>query len=275
MVSRLSRRYVTVALGGDGGDELFGGYKHYLSALAASVRFARVPNAVWKLLANLAERLPAGVRGRNWLGSMRESPKYSAVWATPFFSTSMRRSLLAPELAQHLEDVWAEPEAWKRSLLGSEGHLLDQLTRLDFLSYLPDDIMAKVDRASMLNSLEVRAPWLDYRLVEFAFGQVPVSMKVRNGSGKHILKRLAARLLPPDFDADRKQGFSIPLDRWLRTAGDSAVRRQLPVDGTLFRTSAAGELLQGEHRGRSNGARLFALMCIHNVLGHARQRQSS
>ena len=94
--------------------------------------------------------------------------------------------------------------------------LLQRATRMDFENYLAEDILVKVDRASMLNSLEVRAPLLDYRVIEFAFGKVPSALKATASGRKLLLKKLAATLLPPGFDARRKQGFSIPLASWLR-----------------------------------------------------------
>jgi asparagine synthase (glutamine-hydrolysing) len=261
LVSRLGRAHVTVALGGDGADELFGGYSHHKMIPRAAQRLAWVPNAAWSLVGMAAECLPPGMRGRNLLYSMRASPRQSSVWGTPFFSVPMRQRVLGRGVGDLLEGHWDEPERWKLDMLEPEGELLDQLTRLDFLSYLPEDILVKVDRASMLNSLEVRAPWLDHRIVEFAFGKVPASMKVRNGQGKWLEKRLAARVLPKDFPVERKQGFSIPLDRWLRR--DENVRRHLPQSDSAFRQSAIDTLVDGERRGQSNGARLFALMSIH------------
>jgi len=88
---------------------------------------------------------------------------------------------------------------------------------MDFANYLPEDILVKVDRSSMLNSLEVRSPLLDYRIIEFAFGRVPSRLKPSSGQRKNILlKNLANKLLPPKFDLKPKQGFSIPLAKWLK-----------------------------------------------------------
>src|SRR5678816_1589964 len=88
---------------------------------------------------------------------------------------------------------------------------------MDFENYMAEDILVKIDRASMLNSVELRSPLLDYRLVEFAFGKVPSYLKATVKGRKVLLKRLADRLLPPQFDQERKQGFSIPLASWLQS----------------------------------------------------------
>lgn len=108
------------------------------------------------------------------------------------------------------------PEDIRSALMPIEPDLLQRATRMDFMSYLPEDILVKVDRASMLNSLEVRAPLLDYRLIEFAYGKVPSYLKATADSRKVLLKRLTAKVLLPEFlDRHRKQGFSVPLASWL------------------------------------------------------------
>ena len=133
---------------------------------------------------------------------------------------------------------------------------------MDFGNYLAEDILVKVDRASMLNSLEVRAPLLDYRVIEFAFGRVPSSLKATSFSRKIILKRLAARVLPQTFDQRRKHGFSIPLAEWLRRGPWLNYFRDILLGsaGTIFSRYAVADLLDGQARGRSNGERLFALV---------------
>ena len=140
--------------------------------------------------------------------------------------------------------------------------LLQRATRMDFGNYLAEDILVKVDRASMLNSLEVRAPLLDYRLIEFAFGKVPSHLKATATSRKVLLKRLAARILPPEFDLQRKQGFSIPLGSWLRSGPWKAFFHEmlLGLDDTPVHRKEMGKLLDGQAKGRANSERLFALV---------------
>jgi asparagine synthase (glutamine-hydrolysing) len=132
---------------------------------------------------------------------------------------------------------------------------------MDFEKYLADDILVKVDRASMLNSLEVRAPLLDVRVIEFAFGKVPSRLKATQSERKILLQRLAARLLPPEFDRKRKQGFSIPLANWLK-AGPfrDLFWDTLTCNDVLFDASTVRGLLKGQDRGFSNGERLIALV---------------
>jgi asparagine synthase (glutamine-hydrolysing) len=133
---------------------------------------------------------------------------------------------------------------------------------MDFANYLAEDILVKVDRASMLNSLEMRAPLLDHRLIEFAFGKVPSHLKATVHGRKLLLKKLAARVLPPRFDRDRKQGFSLPLSSWLQGGPWQRFFRDvlLGSDNPLFSRKIVSKLLDGQMKGRGNSERLFALV---------------
>jgi asparagine synthase (glutamine-hydrolysing) len=149
----------------------------------------------------------------------------------------------------------------RRDRIPAQPDLLQRATRMDFSDYLAEDILVKVDRASMLNSLEVRAPLLDHRLIEFAFGRVPSHLKSTPGERKILLKRLAARVLPPQFDRQRKQGFSIPIAEWLKFGRFRDLFSDVLRDpACLFDRRAVRGLLDGQDRGRSNGERLFALV---------------
>ena len=139
--------------------------------------------------------------------------------------------------------------------------LLQRTTRMDFSNYLPEDILVKVDRASMLNSLEVRAPFLDHRMIEFAFGKVPSRLKATTHDKKILLKRLTARVLPPEFDRQRKQGFSIPLAQWLKGGAFRTLFRDVLLDPrSVFAQKPVRSLLAGQDAGRNNSERLFALV---------------
>jgi asparagine synthase (glutamine-hydrolysing) len=140
-------------------------------------------------------------------------------------------------------------------------NLYDHMMYTDSIHYLPNDILVKIDRASMLNSLEVRAPFLDYRLIEFAFGKVPSNLKATHRDKKILLKHLTERLLPPQFDRQRKQGFSIPLTQWLKAGPFRELFWSILTDSQcLFDRQTVQSLLRGQDRGRSNGERLFALV---------------
>ena len=261
LVSRLTRQHVTVALGGDGGDELFGGYGHYARAEAASRRHGWVPAAFWRLTASAASRLPAGMKGRAHLLSMRGGAFQTAIWGTPYFDLALRKRLMGQGALSRTEEGLDFPERFKAGLWQHRRAGLDAMMRLDFETYLPDDILAKVDRASMRVALEVRAPWLDHRIAEFAFAKVPLAWKVQGGITRRLQRALARRLLPADADLSWKQGFSIPLAQWLTGPWKPFVEVVLrEASAPHVDWGFAIGLWQGQQRGRSNGARLFALL---------------
>jgi asparagine synthase (glutamine-hydrolysing) len=131
---------------------------------------------------------------------------------------------------------------------------------VDFKSYLPDDILVKVDRASMLTSLEVRAPWLDPRIIELAFGRVPDELRASRSANKVLPRSLAARLLPAKLDTRRKQGFSVPLDSWFKGPWGQYLESVLTDgDQSWFDRGLIRTMIIRQRRGYSNGARLFSL----------------
>lgn len=257
LVSQLVRQHCTVALGGDGGDELFGGYGHHSRLLWMQQRLALAPFPLRAVVAAAAERLlPVGLKGRNWLQGLGVDLKYGLPLIANYFDASTRRQLMSHQ------DGWAlTAEQIRRGRVPAHTDLLQRATRMDFQDYLAEDILVKVDRASMMNSLEVRAPMLDYRMIEFAFAKVPSHLKATPQDKKILLKRLTARVLPPEFDRQRKQGFSIPLAEWLRAGPFRELFNQVLLDEQcLFDRDAVRALLKGQDLGRSNGERLFALV---------------
>jgi len=259
LVSRAIRPLVKVALGGDGGDELFGGYPHY-DWLARGEAVRRVvPAPLRGILASAGHRLPLGARGRNHLIGLAGDRGSGIAHVNLYFDAHTRRRLLAP-CADRLSPDAAPPELW-RAGLGAPGRtLLQQATGADFQTTLVDGYLVKVDRASMLTSLEIRCPWLSQALVEFAFGRVPDELRAGRRGRKVLPRRLAALLLPPETGPGRKQGLTMPLDRWLRTGGAPGVEAVLrEADSTLFDPRVIGELLDLQRRGYANAQRLFAL----------------
>jgi asparagine synthase (glutamine-hydrolysing) len=260
LVSRLARQYCKVALGGEGGDELFGGYLHYGRQLHMQRSLQGFPRALRQYVAKAAETaLPAGFKGRNWLQQAGFDFDSGLPWIGSYFDRPLRRKLMAQVGAWPLA-----AEAIRAQSISGEVDLLQRSTRYDFKSYLAEDILVKVDRASMLNSLEVRAPMLDYRLIEFAFGRIPSSLKVTASDRKVALKKLAARVLPPEFNRHRKQGFSIPLASWLQTPAWSGFFREMLLESSsgLICKKTIVDLLEGQAKGRSNSERLFALVML-------------
>lgn len=260
LVSRLIRQHATVALGGDGGDELFAGYWHYSWLQAAGRLRARVPAVFRNIISRAAAELfPVGTKGRTYAIGYSGGTSNSIAHVDVYFDATARRRLLAPRALEQLNGA-APPEATKVALCKPGASVVQQATTVDFSTYMADDILAKVDRASMLTSLEVRAPWLDHRIIEFAFGRVPDELRATERERKILPRRLGRRLLPQTLDLDRKQGFSIPLDRWLRGDMGRFVKGVLAeADPKLFSAQAIRRLDANHRRGLANGKRLFAL----------------
>jgi asparagine synthase (glutamine-hydrolysing) len=256
LVSQLVRQHCTVALGGDGGDELFGGYGHYSRLLWMEQRLGKIPLPLRKLVATAAQNfLPIGFKGRNWLQGLGVDLKRGVPLVGSYFDTTARRSLL-PMLRRP-----AAQSLNVGSNFFASSDLLQRATRFDFQHYLAEDILVKVDRASMLNSLEIRAPFLDVSLIEFAFGKVPSALKANAQEKKILLKRLTARVLPPQFDQQRKQGFSIPLAKWLKQGEFRDLFHSTLLNADCcFDQKVMGQLLEGQDHGRNNSERLFALV---------------
>ena len=258
LVSRLVRAHCTVALGGDGGDELFAGYPHYNRLLWLQQNLGAIPQGLRLAAAEAGEALlPVGFKGRNWLQGLGVDLRTGLPLIFSLFDRDTRKRLMARHGAWELA-----AERIREERIPKSADLLQRATRMDFGNYLAEDILVKVDRASMLNSLEVRAPLLDYRLIEFAFGKVPSRLKATARSRKVLLKKLAARVLPREFDQQRKQGFSIPLATWLQSGPWKALFHGtlLGSDNTMFDHKVVSELLAGQAKGRANGERLFALV---------------
>ncbi|HKD78930.1 MAG TPA: asparagine synthase (glutamine-hydrolyzing) [Candidatus Angelobacter sp.] len=228
VVSRLARGQVTVSLSGDGGDELFGGYTRY-SRLEAIWNFVnRMPGPAARAAAGLIHMLSP--RSIDWLFAilprtpqeLQPSPGRRLYRLADYLQLRNPISIYLNALSQ-----WTDPEA---VVLGSHepatvaGFMAEQgwLTSVqelamltDAANYLPYDILAKVDRASMAVSLEARVPILDHRVVEFAW-RLPLRFKIRNGKQKWILRQVLYRYVPPELVERPKMGFSVPIDRWLR-----------------------------------------------------------
>jgi asparagine synthase (glutamine-hydrolysing) len=201
--------------------------------------------------------LPVGVKGRNWLQGLAGDLHRGVPFIACVFDRTTRGALMGRQ--NHWPLV---AESIREERIPHMADMLQRATRMDFKHYLAEDILVKVDRASMRCSLEVRAPFLDCRILEFAFGKVPSELKATTTSRKVLLKKLASRLLPPEFDQQRKQGFSIPLCSWLRSGPWRNYFREVLFDSgnTLFDRKVVGHLLDSQTLGRSNGERLFALV---------------
>ena len=259
LVSKMIRREAKVALGGDGGDELFGGYAHHLT-LSQEDRVRRfVPAPMRNAIGGAASRLPAGMRGRQRILRFAADLSRNLVRVNQFFDAEQRANLLKP-LWQSLDGRGGDPETFRAALSSRSHSALQRATRVDFLTYLCDDILAKVDRASMLTSLEVRAPLLDHRIIEFAFGRIPDSLRAANRERKILLRALGRKLLPPALDLNRKQGFTVPFDDWFRGEWGGFIEEVLlQADPAIFDRDVIARLIREQRDRLSHRQRLFAL----------------
>lgn len=226
LLCKLTRRHVTVALSGDGGDELFGGYVRHVQARRLQRLYAAVPWSVRRLMASGLE----GMIGPMWDRVSAFVPRSLGVALSSDRLEKLAGALKAhgyQEMYSRLVSQWSDPAVpgpalpkWPSPL--DERALADQIrepvswiTYLDSIMYLPDDILVKVDRASMAVSLEARVPLLDHRVVEFA-AELPHSLKIRRGQGKWILRQVLYRYVDRRLVERPKQGFAIPVGTWLR-----------------------------------------------------------
>jgi asparagine synthase (glutamine-hydrolysing) len=271
MVSRLAREHVTVALSGDGGDELFGGYDAYQAQQLAS-RFAGVGDAVMPAMAAVAAALPPTEQKKGVVNKFKRFVQGAALapedlghyrWMV-YLGARAKRRLYSPSLQAAL--VQSDVYQPIRQVLARYGthDLLNRQLYTDLSLYLADDILVKVDRMSMATSLETRAPFLDAGVMELAFS-IPGSMKIRNGERKWILKRAMRGVLPDSILTRRKEGFSIPLKNWLRRELQPLMRSLLSPERVarrgLFDPAEVTRLIDAHVAGRENHAHtLFPLM---------------
>jgi asparagine synthase (glutamine-hydrolysing) len=248
-----------VAVGGDGGDELFGGYFNHQWLLYQERLRWLLPPSIRKIIKLFALHLPVGLRGRNGVLAIGGELKDAMATSGLFFDYRTRQRLLNPLRGK--SELLVNPETYKARLCEPERGLPGLGMAVDFKMYLPDDILVKVDRASMLNSLEVRAPLLDYRVIEFAFGRVPNHFRVTTKERKILLRKLACRLLPQRLDLSRpKRGFSLPLRDWFKGDWGGFIEEVLSeADNNIFDLKTIRALIKGQKHGYNNTERLFAL----------------
>lgn len=274
-VSRLARQYVTVVLSGDGGDELFAGYSSYRGMLFAQQYRRWLPNIIGQHLLPdglqaVSRLLPGSLkyRGQRFAKVFRDSalPLMQAFRnKVSIWQTHELRELLTPEIFNQTDygDENFLPTHLSEILQQSKRDLVSRFTEVDIQSYLLDDILVKVDRMSMAHSLEVRSPLLDYKLAELA-AQMPTRMKIRNGSGKYILRELMRNHLPKSSLRKGKQGFSVPLRDWFRGKLSTMVNDYLLPGGYLpeeiFNAKTVHRILMEHQRGVLDHSRKIWLL---------------
>jgi asparagine synthase (glutamine-hydrolysing) len=262
-VSKLAREHVTVALTGDGGDEIFGGYMHYKRERMIS----RIPQPLRSLLGFGSRFMPDGMRGQKRLRSMPFDLPTRAVQAAMLFRPEMRLALYTTDhfarVREHnpYESMMAE----FRAVCGLD--VTAQQQYVDVRRFLTDDILVKVDKASMFNSLETRAPLLDQELAEYVTS-LPSRIRTRGGTLKYLLKKAAAPLLPAEVLTRRKQGFEVPIKHWFRGDLNSYAHELLlsprAQQRGIFEPQFIRDLLKSHSRTTliNHGNAIWTLLCL-------------
>lgn len=272
-LSQMTRQHVTVALSGDGGDELFAGYTRYL-AVKLAARIDRLPGFLKRLItANMWQRLPTSAnhrsllrRGKRFLAALGERPEKRYLRWVGIFEESQRRALYRPEFAAELGDFDAGDFLLQAYAECPNRDFITRTTCADLLTYLACDILTKVDIASMAYSLECRSPFLDQEVMELA-AHMPIELKLRGNQGKQILLDTFADLLPPSIQRRGKMGFGVPLPNWFRNELKTFLHDVLfdsrTLDRGFFDPAAVRRLFDEHVQAKTDHAhRLWALLCL-------------
>jgi asparagine synthase (glutamine-hydrolysing) len=254
LIAEQARRHVTVALGGDGGDEAFAGYERYIAHRLAG----RVPGVVARAGAGAVRVLP-GARGEPRSPLFRAARLLDAAAAPASDRYTRLMEVFPLELRREL---WAEPGAAREVRLDPLGPGITGLQLLDIDTYLPGDLLLKADIASMAHSLELRSPFLDHEVVTLGLA-LPDSLKTSGREGKVALRRAFAGDLPPEVAARGKTGFGVPLGRWFREDLREVADNLLTTDRGWFRQETVQRLLSDHRSGRADhGHRLWCLLML-------------
>ncbi|HKU15946.1 MAG TPA: XrtA/PEP-CTERM system amidotransferase [Steroidobacteraceae bacterium] len=276
-VCQLARRHVTVALSGDGGDEDFIGYRRYkLFAMEERLR-SRLPlgmrRAVFGPLGRFYPKLdwaPRVVRGKTTFQALARDSVDAYFHGVSVCSDEMRAALFSGDFKRELGGYGASQVFHEHVRGKTFSDPLAMVQYLDYKTYLPGDILTKVDRASMAHSLEVRTPFLDYEFVEWA-SALPSSVKLRGAEGKHVLKRALEPVLPREVLYRTKMGFAVPLDTWFRGSLKDyiaeAVRGKRLAECGVFDPAALSRIVADHQSGRrDHSAILWSLLMFDGFL---------
>jgi len=261
LLSGFTRRHVTVALGGDGGDELFAGYDPFKALQKAELYSRIVPGTLHPAICLLASRLPVSHANISLDFKIKRTLRglsYRDELRLPVWMGALEPSEIDDYFGDHTpqEELYSEAiEAWEAA--GTQAHSVDRALQFFTRLYLQDGIMAKVDRASMLHGLEARSPFLDLEVVDFA-RRLPHTVKLHQGTTKWILKKALAPVLPASILYRKKKGFGTPVGSWLR---EGAITPEIPSDSMGHAAAVVKKALDSHRAGRSD-ERLF-LWCQH------------
>ncbi len=263
-VSKMTKKWVTVSLSGDGGDELFGGYTRYREGNLS--RFSHyLPTALKKVFMKaVVQNLPFSCPGINTLRYLSLPADEQIVWQYTKMLSPVHRYIFSPEMQERAS---TDPVPLFAGYLKTVDQM-DRASRMQYLdtkTYLPGDILTKVDRMSMLVALEARVPLLDHHLVEFA-ATIPAQYKVRNGETKYLLKKIAERFLPHEILYRPKQGFAVPISGWINNewremARDLLISKQA-LSRKIFNPVFVLNILREHETGREDRGHIIWTMMV-------------
>lgn len=272
-LSQVTRQIVTVALSGDGGDELFCGYPRY-HAVDLAGRADRLPTALRSIFAwKMWQRIPTstrqnafGRRVKRFIGALGQSPEKRYLRWVGIFHDDQRAQLYTRPFQQRLAGFESSELILNAYRECPDRDFITRTTCVDALTYLPCDILTKVDIASMAYGLEARSPFLDHRVVELA-ARMPIELKYRNGAGKRILLETFSDLLPESIQNRKKMGFGVPIDHWFRKELQPLLRETLLsercLDRGYFRRESVRRLIDDHVAHRwDHSYRLWNLLCL-------------
>ena len=272
-VSKETRKHVTVALNGDGGDESFAGYERY-SAMRLAERYHRIPNVLRKPFVEFpASLIPVSEFKRSRARDLKRFLNAAALpkveryfrWSSAFDRRS-KSELYTRDFAEQIGSADAAGHLGKWFSTANGSGILDATLLTDQMTYLPNDLLVKVDIASMANSLEARSPFLDHKVIEFA-ASLPENLKMSGVGTKSFLKKVAARLVPREAVYRRKMGFGVPVGKWFRGEMKDFVREVLLSERSLNRGVIKPEMLKkyvSEHTeaSRDHAFRIWSLLML-------------
>jgi asparagine synthase (glutamine-hydrolysing) len=273
IITKLMRKHVTVAISGDGGDELFGGYVRYAGAAMAR-KYRRLPEFITKgLVARMSSLMRDATDGRHGFRRVREFAE--SAWQNEedmyinwvgYFSEAEKRDMYAPEFAAQVSERDSGDFLRQFFRRGAELDPMSRLGYVDAASFLCGNCLEYADRMSMANSLEVRAPFTDYKLLEFAL-RVPERMKVRGTETKWITRQAMKDLLPPEVLNKKKMGFNPPLPMWINGELRPVIQKFLSPENLerrgIFRPQAVQKLVRDHQENRrDNSLKIWALLMV-------------
>ena len=255
MVSKMARDFVTVVLSGDGGDELFAGYTRYVIDQRRG-GLEKLPQAIRQnFLQTISRRLPHGAKGKNYLYNVSLDAVGRYIDSISHFGDLKKEALYSDDFRQNLDGGFGRGAEVFRSIAESISNekAVDRLLYLDSKTYLPSDILTKVDRMSMANSLEARVPLLDHKLIEFV-QTIPAALKLKGAETKYIFKKAMEGIVPREILYREKQGFGVPINEWINAQLKDRIRETLlekrSVERGFFEPKYVETLLSEHQTGR-------------------------